>query len=82
MKPVQRFGLLQAVMKASQGLEDDLLKLNQEKAELEAEFARMPSHAGRNLKERRRKTEIEQRFEALDRSASGIKLQLRKLGLK
>ena len=70
------------MIKASQSLEDDLLKLNQEKAELEAEFARMPSHAGRNLKERRRKTDIEQRFEVLDRSASGIKLQLRKLGLK
>jgi len=74
--------IMQAMIRDSQGLEDKLMKLNQEKAELEAEYARMPSHAGRNLKERKRKTDIECRFEVLDQDVNSIRLQLKKLGLK
>ena len=70
------------MIQASQDLEDKLMKLNQEKAELEAEYARMPSHAGRNLKERRRKSDIESRFENLDHEVNSIRLHLKKLGLK
>lgn len=70
------------MIRASQDLEDKLMRLNQEKAELEAEYARMPSHAGRNLKERMRKTEIESRFETLHHDVNSIRLQLKKLGLK
>ncbi len=70
------------MIRASQDLEDKLMKLNQEKAALEAEYARMPSHAGRNLRERRRKTDIESRFEALDHDVNSIRLQLKKLGFK
>ena len=73
---------MQAMIRDSQGLEGKLMKLNQEKAELEAEYARMPSHAGRNLKERKRKTDIECRFEVLDQDVNSIRLQLKKLGLK
>ena len=74
--------MMQAMIRDSQGLESKLMKLNQEKAELEAEYARMPSHAGRNLKERKRKTDIECRFEVLDQDVKSIRLQLKKLGLK
>ena len=73
---------VQAVIKMSQELEETLMRLNQEKTELEAEYARMPSHAGRNLKERARKTDIEQRFDKLDNEVFSIRLQLKKLGLK
>ena len=73
---------LQAIIRASQDLEDNLMKLNQEKSELEAEYARMPSHAGRNLKQRMRKTQIESRLEALHHDVNSIRLQLKKLGLK
>ena len=73
---------MQAVIKASQDMEDTLMQLNQEKTELQAEYARMPSHAGRNLKERKRKTDIEARFETLDHEVFSIRLQLKKLGLK
>lgn len=72
----------QNVIKLSQELEDNLMRLNLEKTELEAEYARMPSHAGRNLKERKRKSGIEARFETLDSEVFGIRLQLKKLGLK
>lgn len=74
--------LLQAMIQASADLEDKLMKLNQEKAELEAEYARMPSHAGRNLKERKRKTDIEDRFETIDHDVNSLRLQLKRLGLK
>lgn len=74
--------MVQAMIQASQDLEDKLMRLNQEKAELEAEYARMPSHAGRNLKERKRKADIESRFESLDHDINSIRLHLKKLGLK
>ena len=70
------------MIRKSSSLEDKLMKLNQEKTELEAEYARMPSHSGRNLKERKRKTDIELRFEVLDQDVNSIRLQLKKLGLK
>ncbi|KAL0042654.1 hypothetical protein WJX79_006900 [Trebouxia sp. C0005] len=81
-KPYATDQSLQAMIRDSQGLESKLMKLNQEKAELEAEYARMPSHSGRNLKERKRKTDIECRFEVLDQDVNSIRLQLKKLGLK
>lgn len=74
--------LVQAMIQASQILEEQLMKLNQEKTELEAEYARMPSHAGRNLKERKRKTDIEYRFEIIDHDVNSLRLQLKRLGLK
>ncbi|KAL3130502.1 hypothetical protein ABBQ38_008319 [Trebouxia sp. C0009 RCD-2024] len=73
---------LKAMIQASQDLEDKLMKLNQEKAELEAEYARMPSHAGRNLKDRKRKTDIEGRFQVIDHDVNSLRLQLKRLGLK
>lgn len=73
---------MQAMIRVSQDLEDKLMKLNQEKAELEAEYARMPSHAGRSIRERRRKRDIESRFEVLDHGVNSIRLHLKKLGLK
>ncbi|DBA90582.1 TPA: hypothetical protein ACH3X1_003818 [Trebouxia sp. C0004] len=81
-KPYATDQSLQAMIRDSQGLEGKLMKLNQEKAELEAEYARMPSHSGRNLKERKRKTDVECRFEVLDQDVNSIRLQLKKLGLK
>ena len=74
--------MLQAVIMLSQELENKLMHLNQEKTELEAEYARMPSHAGRNLKERKRKADIEAQFDSIDHEVFSMRLQLKKLGLK
>lgn len=82
MGVMQAVFAVQAVIKLSQEMEDNLMRLNLEKTKLEAEYARMPRHAGRNLKERKRKTDIEARFETLDTEVFGIRLQLKRLGLK
>lgn len=63
----------------SQAMEDRLVALCQEKGQLEAEYAKMPLHGGRNARERTRKAEVEQRIEAINREVSGLRLTLRKL---
>lgn len=47
--------------------------------QLMAEYGRMPASAGRTLRERQRKAEVEQRLEAIDRGASLLRLQLKRL---
>lgn len=47
--------------------------------QLLAEHGRMPAHAGRTLRERQRKTEVEQRLEGLDREASLLRLHLKRV---
>lgn len=64
-------------------LEKRLMCLNSERNELEAESARMPTHtAGRTQQERRRRAGVEARLEAIAKEASGVRLQLRRLGVK
>lgn len=53
-----------------------------EKTNLEAEFARMPLGAGRNLRERNRKAVVEQRLELLNKDISGVRMQLKRAGIK
>ena len=73
---------VQELLKLSRTLEGQLMQHNQEKAVLEAEYAKMPTHAGRTLKERRRKAEIEGRLDQLHHDISAARLQLKQLGVK
>ncbi len=40
-----------------------MVRLSQEKGQLEAEYAKMPLHGGRTARERNRKAEVEARIE-------------------
>ncbi len=73
---------LQALLARSKALEDQLMALCAEKTNLEAEFARMPLGAGRNLRERNRKAVVEQRLELLNKDISGVRMQLKRVGIK
>lgn len=66
---------MQAVVKVSQDLESNLIRLNRDKS-------RTSSHAGRNLKEGRRKADIEACFDNWDYEVFSTRLQLDTLGLK
>jgi hypothetical protein len=54
----------------------------QERAALEAEYAKMPPHGGRTLRERQRRAQVEARIEEVGRGISATRLQLKKLGVK
>lgn len=69
----------QEMMAQSKHLEDGLMALCSEKGQLEAEFSRMPLHAGRTIKERTRKAVVEQRLEILNKDISAVRLHLKKL---
>lgn len=58
------------------------MALNQERSQLEAEYARMPANAGRTLRERRRKAEVEERMDELGHLISNVRLNLKKMGVK
>ncbi|KAI3434858.1 hypothetical protein D9Q98_002912 [Chlorella vulgaris] len=74
---------LQDMLERTAEMEARLLALNAEKNELEAESARMPAHtAGRTMVERRRRTAVEGRLEEIGREVSGVRLQLRRLGVR
>jgi hypothetical protein len=63
-------------------LEANLLRLNQEKDVLTAEYDRMPAHSGRTLSIRARKQELEDRLAALDREISSVRLRLKISGYR
>ncbi len=73
--------LPQELLAVSADLEQQLMTLNLEKAQLTAEMARMPAHAGRNRAERQRKEYIEQRLDELNKQIAGLRLRLKRLGL-
>ncbi|GAB4815486.1 hypothetical protein N2152v2_002532 [Parachlorella kessleri] len=74
---------LSEMLARTQAMETRLMKLSMEKNDLEAEYARMPtSTAGRKLQDRRRKQEIEERLEAVNKEISSIRLQLKRMGYK
>ncbi|KAK9809162.1 hypothetical protein WJX72_010452 [[Myrmecia] bisecta] len=73
---------LDDMMAKTASLEERLMALNMERQQLEAEYARMPPTAGRTIRERNRKAEVEARLEEVAREASNIRLQLKKLGVK
>lgn len=54
----------------------------QEKGKLDAEYAKMPLHGGRNARERARKVEVEERLEVINREASALRLALKKIHAK
>ncbi len=67
-------------MATTKQLEDSLLVLSRERDELESEFAKMPLHGGRTLRERQRKVEVETRLEERRKEISNTRLQLKRLG--
>ncbi len=67
-------------MQRTKEREDALMRLMMERNEVSCEFAKMPTHGGRSIAERRRKAELEARLEAIDRDASTLRLQLKRLG--
>jgi hypothetical protein len=69
-------------MARSKGLEDSLMAQCQERAALDAEYAKMAAHGGRTLRERQRRAQVEARLEELARGVSATRLQLKKLGVK
>ncbi len=66
-------------MARTKALESQLLVHCREKDSLEAEYAKMPQHGGRTMRERKRKNEVESRMEDLARAISATRLQLKKL---
>ncbi len=68
-------------MEQTKEREGALMRLMMERNELSCEFAKMPAHGGRTIAERRRKAQLEARLEAIDREASTLRLQLKRLGV-
>lgn len=66
-------------MARTKALEGQLMAHCREKDSLEAEYAKMPQHGGRTLRERQRKSEVEGRMEELAKAISATRLQLKKL---
>lgn len=71
--------VLQEMLACSQALEDALVKLCHEKGQLEAEYARMPAHAGRTGKARARRLEVERRLQDIAHEIGQLRLSLKKL---
>lgn len=67
-------------MDTQASLEGTLLGLNRQKDALEAEYAKMPSNAGRTIQERKRKAQVEEQLEAVKKQVSAIRIKLRKGG--
>jgi len=62
-------------------LEVGWVALNMERGALETELARFPSFtAGRTVRERRRRVEVEARLGVLGRDISGVRMEMKKLG--
>ncbi|KAF5840671.1 hypothetical protein DUNSADRAFT_15914 [Dunaliella salina] len=70
---------LQDFLSRTQALENQVVKLSQEKGQLEAEYAKMPLHGGRTAKERSRKAEVEERIEVLNKAISQQRLLLKQM---
>lgn len=70
------------LMQQIEALEGELMELSIEKSSLETEYAKMPGGAGRTMKERQRKAEVEARLEELGREISKVRLSLKKLGVR
>ncbi|KAK9840896.1 hypothetical protein WJX84_008583 [Apatococcus fuscideae] len=63
-------------------LEGKLLKLNQERAALDSEYAKLPVTAGRTILQRRRKAEVEDRLSRIQLESSAIRLRLKAMDIK
>ena len=70
---------MQDLLARSQHLEHSLMVLCSEKGHLEAEFAKMPVHSGRNIKDRNRKVVVEERLEVLNKEISTVRRQLKQV---
>lgn len=62
-------------------LEGTLLELNQERAALENEAAKLPITAGRTILQRRRRMDVEQRLKDIQHESSAIRLHLKGLNV-
>ena len=77
------FGLVRQALGATAGcLECKLLKLNQERAALDSEYAKLPVTAGRTILQRRRKAEVEDRLSRIQLESSAIRLRLKAMDIK
>jgi len=61
------------------GTEKRLMHLSMEKQQLESEYSKMGITFGRTIKERRRRAELEQRLDQIDREASSCRFALKSL---
>eukprot|EP01025_Chloroclados_australasicus_P014053 TRINITY_DN16576_c1_g2_i1.p1 TRINITY_DN16576_c1_g2~~TRINITY_DN16576_c1_g2_i1.p1 ORF type:complete len:499 (-),score=67.15 TRINITY_DN16576_c1_g2_i1:260-1660(-) len=75
--PYGNAATLQVMMKESKELEDQLLQLNMEKADLENEYSKMPVQGCKTVKMKTRKVEVEQMLDSLDKTISKVKRELR-----
>ncbi|KAL6774448.1 hypothetical protein ACKKBG_A25040 [Auxenochlorella protothecoides x Auxenochlorella symbiontica] len=74
---------LRELLQRTAALEARLLEAGTEKNGLQAELARLPvSSAGRTIRERRRREEIEARLDDLEREMSGLRLELKRSGCR
>jgi DNA repair exonuclease SbcCD ATPase subunit len=81
--PPSHFDAAKALIARTAELEDSLMNFNIERSALETELAKFPNGtAGKTVAERKRKKEIEQRVEVLNKAISGVRLELRKLGIR
>jgi hypothetical protein len=81
--PASHFDSAKALITRTAELEDSLMTFNIERGALETELAKFPNGtAGRTVAERKRKKVIEQRVEVLNKEISGVRLELRKLGIR
>lgn len=81
--PASHFDAAKALTARTSELEDSLMTFNIERSALETEIAKFPNGtAGRTVAERKRKKEIEQRVEVLNKEISAVRFELRKLGIR
>ena len=66
-------------MRKVAGTEKRLMHLSMEKQQLESEYSKMGITFGRTIKERRRRAELEQRLDQIDREASSCRFALKSL---
>jgi len=81
--PASHFDAAKASIARTAELEDSLMAFNIERSALETEIAKFPNGtAGRTVAARKRKKEIEERVEILNKKISSVRLELRKLGIR
>jgi len=68
---------LQIMGTKTQAMESRLLELQLEKQTMDAEYSRMPEGAPRNARDRKRKKELEEKLEELNKEIGGLRMKLR-----
>ena len=63
-------------------MEGRLLELNQERATLDSEYAKLPVTAGKTISQRRRKVELETQIGKIQQESSSLRLRLKAADVK